>query len=68
MIKLREMRKKAKITQKEFAARIGAGQGTVSMWETNQSVPRVGMLPKIAQALGCSIQDLFPDPSQFKQV
>lgn len=67
MIRLKELRKKAKLTQKEFSLRLGISQSTICSWENNLSVPRVGALPKIAEALGCSIADLFPDPSQFKQ-
>ena len=67
MVKLKFLRKKAKITQKEFAARLGCSQSAVCSWENNQSVPRFNMLPKIAEALHCDLQDLFPDVSKFKQ-
>lgn len=65
MVRLKFLRRKAKLTQKDFAKRMNISQSTICSWENNKSVPRVGALPKIAEVLGCSIQDLFPEPAQF---
>lgn len=66
MVRLKFLRKKAKITQKALAAAIGISQAAVCSWECNQSVPRASFLPLIAQALNCNVTDLFPNPEQFK--
>jgi len=65
MIKLKELRRKAKLTQKQFAALLGCGQSTLCQWENNRSVPGARWLQPIADALHCEVTDLFPEPEQF---
>ena len=57
--KLKEMRKKALLTQKEAGERLGVGQSTIAMWETGGCVPRTELVPKIADVYGCKIEELF---------
>lgn len=59
-LKIEEKRKAAGIKQGDFAQKIGAKQTAVCNWETNRSDPPVKYLPKIAEVLGCSIDELFP--------
>ena len=47
------------MTQEELAAIMGTSQGAVGMWETGARMPRADKLPKLAEVLGCSIDDLF---------
>ena len=65
MIKLKELRRRAKITQKQLAERLGIGQSTLCLWELNRSVPGVRWLQPIAEILHCSVKDLYPDPGKF---
>lgn len=56
---LKALREAANLTQKEAAAKLGVVQSAVSMWETGESKPKTGILPKIAAVYGCSISELF---------
>jgi transcriptional regulator with XRE-family HTH domain len=57
--KIKALREGAGLTQDKLGARVGVRQSTVAMWETGASTPRSVILPKLAEALGCSIDDLF---------
>lgn len=59
MYQIRIYRVKHKMTQNELAKRIGSYAGTVSRWETGVTVPPVGMLSKMADLFGCTIEDLI---------
>lgn len=65
---IKALRNQAGLSQTELAMAVGVTQGTVSQWESGSSRPRTELLPKIAQALHCSIGDLFavsiPDTQQ----
>ena len=56
-------RKAASCTQTQLADKLGISQSTIAMWETGKAYPRADMLPAIAVALGCSIDDLFAAPA-----
>lgn len=58
-MKFKEMRLAANLTQKQAAELIGVRQSAISMWETGLYYPRMGLLPDIAKAYGCSVNDLF---------
>lgn len=49
------------LTQAQFADSLNVSRATVAMWETEKSYPRADLLPKIAQMLGCTIDDLYAD-------
>lgn len=53
------MREYRKITQDDLAKSLGIERSTVSNWETEKAMPRADLLPKLAEVLGCSIDDLF---------
>ncbi len=59
MFQLCNLRKKKGLTQIETARLLGVGQSSVSMWEKGESTPRADLLPKIADVLGCTIDELF---------
>lgn len=59
MNNIKKMREQAKLTQNEVAISLRIQQSTVAMWETGESMPRAGLLPKLAKVLNCSIDDLF---------
>lgn len=56
-------RAKHGLTQAELASALHVGQSTVAMWETSGSYPRADMLPAIAAALSCTIDDLYNVPA-----
>lgn len=47
------------LTQAQLAERLGVQYQTVSKWETATSLPDTAMLPRLADALGVSVDDLF---------
>lgn len=47
------------LTQTQLADRLGVMPSTVSRWVTGERAPVVARLPGIAQALGCSVSNLF---------
>lgn len=59
MITLRKLRRSANITQEELGASVGVTRQTIISWESGDTWPAAPMLPKLAKALGCSIDDLF---------
>ena len=63
-MKIKELRESAGITQVELANVIGVDRSTVTKWETGEAMPRAALVPKIAEALGCSIGDLYADVPQ----
>lgn len=56
---IKSLRIKRKMTQAELAEKIGVDQTAVSQWETGQTNPKAALLPRVAEALGCSLDDLF---------
>ena len=56
---MREMRKRVGITQTELARRMGVRQNTVGQWERGTRQPRAEMLPDLADALGCTLDELL---------
>lgn len=56
--KLRAARKAAGLSQVELAQIIGTTQKDISRWENGQREPLASTLKKLAQALGCSMDDL----------
>ena len=56
---IRTMRQKHRMTQAELAQALGVQYQTVSKWETEVTVPDVGMLPRIADYFGISMDELF---------
>jgi transcriptional regulator with XRE-family HTH domain len=56
--KLRAARQAAGMTQAQLAEAIGCKQKDVSRWEAGLIEPGVLTVKKMAQALGCSMDDL----------
>lgn len=53
---LKELRKKAGLTQTELAEKIGATQNTVSNWEKGIAKPDIVRAPQLAAALKVSVE------------
>lgn len=47
------------MTQEELARKIGKKQPAIAAWENGICDPRAKELPAIADALGCTIDELF---------
>lgn len=56
---IRKFRLERQMTQVQLANELGVQYQTISKWETETSVPDTAMLPKIADVLGVTIDELF---------
>ena len=56
---IRERRKAAGLTQEALGEKLDMAAQTVSKWERDESMPDAALLPKLADALGCSLDSLF---------
>lgn len=62
-IDVKALRKARGWTQAQLAERVGVAQGTVSYWD-NGTQPTAANAVRLAQALGCSVEDLYAyDPA-----
>lgn len=52
-------RKARHMTQDELAAIIGVKRSTLAMWETGANMPPTKYLVAIAEALGCTVDELL---------
>ena len=57
-IKIKAMRIKRGLTQKQLADRLGVKQQNVSDWERSLRSPSVKNLKKLSEILNCQIDDL----------
>jgi transcriptional regulator with XRE-family HTH domain len=57
--KLAELRKARGLSQDEFGARVGLSQRMVTYYETQGGNPPADLLPKFAEILGVTIDELF---------
>ena len=57
--KIRELRNKAGLTQKQLADKLYITYQAVSRWENEDAEPSIDMLKRICVVLNCSIDDLF---------
>lgn len=58
-----ELRKAAGLSQYELAALVAEPQANIALWERSSNPPRSDALPKLAKALGVSIEDLIVAPA-----
>ena len=59
--RLRALRHRAKLSQRELGELIGADFTVIANYENGRAAPRVDRLGQLAQALGASPADLLPD-------
>lgn len=58
--RIRELRQNAGMTQIELAFKLGLkSPSTVTMWENGDRKPISTMLPRIADVLSCTVDDLY---------
>lgn len=58
---IKEARESAGLSIRELAAKAGVAVNTISLIEGGKSVPRADILRKIANALGRSMDELWPE-------
>lgn len=63
MMRIQELRALKQITQSALAKSIGVSQGAIAHWESGDANPSADRLPAIANALSCTIDDLFDRPT-----
>lgn len=59
MTAVRTLRQRAGISMQELADSVGVSRQAVSAWEIEDAWPSAEILPAIARALGCRIEDLY---------
>ena len=59
VMQIKKLRERANLTQQQLAEAMGTTQTGVSNWENEVSLPRTRELPKLAQLMGCTIDDLY---------
>ena len=59
MNKIQGIRSSKGLTQEQLASILNIDRSTIAKWETGQSLPRAELLPKLAAALGCTIDELL---------
>lgn len=57
--KIKALRLRAGLTQEALAAALGMSQQAVASWESGERSPRASDIPRLADALGCAIGELF---------
>lgn len=53
------LREKLNLSQEEFAALLGVSQSCVAKWETGKCKPTADKLVKVADVLGCTVDELL---------
>lgn len=64
---IRQMREKNKMTQIQFAEKIGVSDKTVSKWETAKGYPDITLLEPIAKAFNISVTELISGNTVFNE-
>lgn len=66
-MRIKEIREKKRILQKDLAARLGIANNTFSQYENGKRQPDVETLTRIAQELGVSLDELVGVDGQKKE-
>lgn len=61
---LRPLRIRAGLKQTELAQMIGTSKECVRAWERGEYWPSASWLPKLAEALSCSLDDLYSEEQE----
>lgn len=60
---IRRIRKKRNITQRELGEKLGGiSQQQIGQWENGNKNPKIETVSNIAEALGCSVAELYDKP------
>lgn len=58
-MRIKEKRKEKNLSQCELAQKVGVNQTAVSQWERGATMPSLDKAALIANALGCTIDELY---------
>lgn len=65
MMRIRELRETANLTQQQLADSMGVVRGAVTNWETEVALPRARQLPLLRDVLGCRyIDELYVEDGE----
>ena len=68
VLKLKEVREKAGVSQEKLAAELGyKHQSTISMIENGERKIPSDKIPLLAKVLGCSIEELYGEESKREE-
>lgn len=56
---IRAIRVERKMTQEALASPLGVDKSAVAHWETGNNSPRTDLVPRIAEALGVTVAELY---------
>lgn len=59
MNNIKAIRESKAMTQFELGKKIGVGQSAVAMWESGKCFPKPILLPKLAEILDCTTDELL---------
>ena len=59
MTAIRYIRKRLNMTQEQLSERTGISQANMSRYESGKRSPKIGTAFKIAEALGCTVDELI---------
>ena len=65
--KIREARKAAGLTQKELGTRLDVTSQNIIQYEKGRRLPKPATLRRIADAIGCSLQELIGDDMKISR-
>lgn len=66
--RIKELRQSAGLTQAQLAFRLDLkSPSTVTMWENGDRKPPSTLLPRLAHALGVTVDDLYQDSKNTDQ-
>ena len=54
----KQIRIQQSVKQKEIVKRLKISTGCFSQWENGKRMPRIDQLPRLAQVLNCSIEEV----------
>lgn len=66
--RIARIRKSRNISQEKLAKRLGVSRSSIEGWENGSARPRTDLLFKLAEALGCSADELFTGTEEQKCV
>lgn len=61
MNKIKEIRQRLKMTQKQFGELLGVGQSAVAQWESGENFPATMQLYRLSELSGESMTELLMD-------
>lgn len=67
VMRIKELREAANITQGQLAVAMGTISSSISNWESEVALPRSRDLPQLAKALGVKIGDLFEQEQEQEE-